>query len=385
MGQLTGVKDDPPRHAPDADDLNRVWLTARAIDIEAFLALPREKRMLAVARVKALQELTTRATAPTRAEQEAAAAALGISLPRLQALMRAWRRQRSLSVVVPYLGRKPPPRSTLPAHKIARRVIEKALAEHPYIAEPSVSRRIAAICERLGHKPPARMTVRSLLEDARRALPSPTYAEPIDAPGPEVATYRAGERLVLIDQYFEAAILSPDGHMVPASARLLIDWRTGFLLGATQRPDLRSLGRNAVRTLEGFYHGVGPWHLPQILSMASDLPPEEEGSLRKRCGALGIKFEFALRRHTRRFSDSVLWPGFERLRRAPEPVRRTGPAADWPRLSDEELEYLLEHAVDAQRYGVAERRLDDDPRLTHDGEEEFAAVLKQLFEVEEED
>jgi hypothetical protein len=286
---------------------------------------------------------------------------------------------------VPYLSRKPPARSALPAHQIARRVIEKELARSPYIAEPGVSRRVAAICERLGHKPPARMTVRSLLEEARRALPPPSIIEPIDAPAGELYVRRAGRKLILSDQYFAAAVLSADGHLVPACARLLIDSATGFILGATHHRDLRRLGEDAARTLEGISYGVGPWHRPEILSIASDLRPDEEVTLRAGCRALGIEFEFALRRHTRRFSNSILWPGFERLRLAPAPIRREGPAEDWPRLSEEEFEYMLERAVDAQRTGAGERNHDGDLRPTFPAHEELATVLKQLFDVEEEE
>lgn len=380
------MKDASPDDIPTVDDLNWAWRWGvRGVDREAFLALPPDKRALAVARVKALEDLTFRGRRPTSAEQKAAAAALGLSMPRLQALMRAWRRDQSLSVVVPYLSRKPSRRSARPSDQIARHVIDKTLARDPYIAEPGVSRRVAAICERLGHKPPARMTVRSLLEEARRALPPPSFVEPIDPPGPEIYVHRSGEKLILTDQFFEAAILSPDGQTTSASARLLIDGVTGFILGATRHRDLRRLGKDAVDALADVYYGVGPWHPPHILSIASDLLPDEAAGLRKRCEALGIGFEFALRRHTRRFTDSILWPGFERLRRAPEPIRRAGPAAEWPRLSDEEFKYLLERAVAAQRNGVAERRLDGDPRLTLGGNDELAAILKQLFEVEDEE
>jgi hypothetical protein len=378
------VKDAPPTDVPTLDDLNWAWRWGvRAIEREAFLALPPKKRSLAIARVKALEDLTLRGRRPTSAEQKAAAAALEMSLPRLQALMRAWRQDQSLSVVVPYLSRKPRTRLARPALEIARRVIEKELARYPYIAEPRVSRRIATICERLGYKPPARMTVRSLLEEARRASPPASVAEPIGLLAAPPNSYQSGQNLIVIDQFFEAAISFPNRQMIQASARLLVDGATGFLLGATHHRDLRHLGENAVNTLKRDYHGPGPWHPPQILSIASDMQPGEEARLRARCDALEIGFEFALRRHTRRFSNTVLWPGFEHLRLSPEPVRRTGPAADWPRLSEEELEYLLERAAEAQRIGVTERRSEDNPRLTLNGSEELAAVLKQLFDLQE--
>jgi hypothetical protein len=367
----------------DAADLDALtWASrwgVRSIDLEAFLALPPDKRAVAIARIDALADLTTRNPPPSRAEQKRVAAALNISLPRLQGLMRAWKREKSLSVVVPYLGRKPPSRSTKPAHRIARGVIAKALARHPSIAEPTVSRRIAAICARLRLKPPARMTVRSLLEEARRELPPPALVFPIDAqPETEPYVVAPGDRLVLSMQHFEAAVETPGQEPAIGQALLLFDLFTGLILGVSPDLSLGTLARDVTDTLYRRFE-VGAWRRPRTLLLGTDLTPGKTLSLRERAKSLGITTEVVLRQQVQRWIDVILSNGFDHLRPAAQPLRRQTAPGDWPRLSPDEFAYLLQEAVSAQRSAREERHYKESGPRTG-GEQQLAAVLAELLE-----
>ena len=381
LGQVFPVTDRTDADARDLDALT--WASRWSIhpvDREAFLALPPDKRALAIARIDVLQELTTQNPPPSRADRQAAAARLSISVPRLQGLMRAWKREKSLSVVVPYLSRRPHTRSHHPGHQIARRIIQKAIAQRPDIAEPSVSRRIAAICERLGVKPPARMTIRGLLDEARRELPPPSLIFPFDAdPEEEICVRSAGDSLVLSEHYFEAAIEGKEGKRLFARALLLFDVFTGFILGVAEDLDIVTLARNVRATLLEEPYRVGPWRLPSALLLGPDLQTRETERLRAHARNLGIAADVVLRRQISRWSEVVLWPGFERLRPTARPIRRKGPADDWPQLSPEEFAYLLNRAVSKQR-SAKEERFSREPGSKTGGEEELASTLTDLLE-----
>lgn len=381
LGQVVPVTDRTDADARDLEALN--WASkwsVPVVDREAFLALPPYKRAVAIARIEALEQLALHDAAPSRAEQEAAAARLNISVPGLQRLMRAWNREKSLSVVVPYLSRRPPPRSTRPGHKVARAIVKKAIARHPDIAEPSVSRRIVAICERLGVQPPARMTVRTLLEQARREVPPPSVIFPFDEdPEGEIYVRSAGDSLVLSEHYFEAAIEGPGGELVFAQALLLFDLFSGFILGAAHDLTLKTLAQEVRTTLLDGPYEAGPWRLPSALLLGPDLQSRQTEQLAPRARRLGIAVDVVLRRQIKRWSEVVLWPGFEHLRPTAQPIRRDGPSQAWPRLSPGEFAYLLNRAVSAQRSAKEEgtnRR--SGPRTG--GEQELARVLTELLE-----
>lgn len=363
----------------DVNALNWAWRWGvRPIERQTFLALPADKRALAIARIDALQQLTLNRDPPSRAEQQAIAAALEITLPRLQQLMRAWKREQSLSVVVPYLSRLPQGRSHRPGHEIARRIIQKELTRSPSAAEPSISRRIAAICARVGVKSPARMTVRSLLEEARQSLPPPSAILPIDAGEPAEPFVRGlGDKLVLSEQFFEAAFVE-NGRETIARAFILFDVASGFILATSHERTLGALAIDARRTLLEKPYDVGPWQHPRSLLIGVDLDSLGIERLRGCAEALGIECETVLRRQIALWSDAVLWPGFERLRRTVRPIRRSGLPNDWPRLSPDEFAFLLEEAVSAQRQRVDDQ-LDEEPGPKIGGERELADVVGKLF------
>jgi hypothetical protein len=304
-----------------------------------------------------------------------------MSLKRLQELMRDWEKGPSVAKVALYAGPARPRRRKFPARAVLEGVIAKALARNPGVAEPYVTRRVTAVCQRLGVPPPARMTVRRALEKARAARPEPFRI--IDAPAPAAPVgLKPGERLLLTEEFFRAAVVLPTRQAVVASARLLIDIETSFIVGASPVHCLPQLAQEAAKALTEGGFNIGTWSSPRSLLLAADLSEDEQESLRVRSQKLGLSVEYALRRHVRRWTASLLRTGFEQLRLVPPPTRRLGPGPDWPQLTPSEFAYLLEGAVQAYRYDSVDR-LDRRPSFSEygpsGGQDELVDALTKLF------
>lgn len=366
---------------PSLTDLQAVWRgSIPPFERDSFLALSPERRATAISRVEGLEALVARPGRPSPEEQRSVAKTLGLSMPRLQALMREWSKNRSIAVAAPYGFRKPQARSKAPGHQVARRIIKKALASDPDVAEPTLSSRIRSICEHIGVKPPARMTVRTLLEEARREMAPKQHSTPIDSPDPpnELFVRGPGDRLILADQIFEATIVDEDGTVAPAYARLLADLATGFILGATTERDLASLAGDVSRTLlETTYH-LGRWLRPRTVTLVADLTHEEETQLAHEAEKLGIGIERELRRKTIRF-QRVLSTGFAHIPPVRPQHRREESARSWPRLTREEFAHLLAVDVDHHREAV-QRIVDQEPVEGAGGQEELHAALARLLQ-----
>jgi hypothetical protein len=378
------VRSDEDDRRPDLDALAAAWKgPVPDNDQQIFLGLSIERRNVALARVAALQELTGRDTPPTRAEQEAVAARLGFTLQRLQGLMRQWRKGKSVALASPHATQKPRRPSDLPGHRIAKRIIDKALAANRWIAEPRVTKRINTVCERVGIKPPARMTIRTLLEKARRHLPEDD-SDPFDMqiPGTGPDAPRPGERLILITQFFRAAIVGEDGTERWACARLLIDVLEGYILAASIQDRLDEIATKAESKLTGTDQLL-PWGTPHTLYLAADLTQREKKGLLHRARKLGIEIKYPAPRTVRRWSQSILWSDRHSIAPVAPPAHRTDPPGDWPRLTPWEFRCSLEPVVSAhsELREIAIRRRGPDPRWAEEGGRyrELAAKLRKLF------
>jgi hypothetical protein len=346
-----------------------------------FLSLPDDRRAVAVDRIRVLQHLIRRDPPATRKEQEKIAGQLGIGLKRLQGLMRQWRAQPSVDLATPHARPIKRPRRPTPPKQIAERTIDKALARDPWAHEPPISRRVAAICARLGLTPPARTTIRRMLDRKAQDIPFerrfPEGWETAGTPEPELF---AGEHLLLIREYFQAAVRVGAEQAERASAVLLIDMITGFVLGASPAADLPALGSEAARAVcgnESF--DIGCLRPPKKLLVACDLPATTSARLRRAAEDLGVEIDHPQRRHIRRWTASLLWAGFDRLPPVPPPSRRSeAPPADWPIMSDAEFESVLDHAIHRNRID-RERTLDERGGGATEGGKEYARIMKLLF------
>lgn len=338
---------DERPHSADLEALAQAWGHSPP-DSEklAFLALSAKGRAQVLQRITTLEALTSRSKRPSRAEQERAADALGLRLKRLQGLMRDWSDNPSILVASPEARARRPTRREIASRDVMDRTIAKVLARYPYVAEPHVSRRLSALCTRLGIKPPARMTVRRALEKARAVIPQPSRFIDAPAEGPQLAAPAPGTELVLAEQFYEAAIAEPDGSSNPASARFLIDTATWFVVGASTG-DLAEVAADAEETLLERSYSIGPWQRPGSLSIAADLLPEEDNAIRANAAALGISVRYSVRQPMRRWIRSRLQ--LEQIPTAPAPTRRSATPAHWRRLTREEFAYLLHTAVEAHR------------------------------------
>ena len=342
---------------PDLDALTIAWGGEPPAQIASdYRQLDRDARRTALVRISALQRLT-RGPRPSRRDQEAIAAELGVGLKRLQALMREWV-QPSVPSITP--GARPSSRSTAPRPgvQIARRIVAKALSRNRRIAEPTVHRRIAAVCARLGCPTPARMTVRSLLHEARRSLPPPD----IDWIGIESAVtittrkeVEPGEVLILTIETLRARIRHlgrTDDR--PGLALVLADAATGCVLAALPAHAVDRLGcaaADGVRALGPSAMAV--WHPPRMLVLGPPTPDERwEAAMRRNAEGLSIAVTRETRRSTRRWTSSLLWRGTDEL--APIPTRMTDAGLNLPLYTEEAFEAALAHCGDKHNARVEE-------------------------------
>lgn len=322
-------------------------------EIADFLALNAEKRVIAIDRITSLQKLCSgpeRSTAAQRAEAEK----LGIGMKRLQGLMRAWVHP-SIAAVTPH-GRKVTRKRRLnPGRDVAQRVVAKELRRYPMIAEPTVHRRIARICERLGMKCPARMTVRHLLDQQRRAmLPDIARIESLPARSPPPAY--CGEVLLLTIETFRGRVVDGGRAPRPATALVLVDIASEIVLAMEPNNDLARLARSAADIVIDPPPGLS-WHRPRKLLLAAPLPDDEEwrDRLREAAETIGIDIELELQRRVRRWLAG-LWRGPHGLPSV-SPTSSEKLPADWPALSREELGRTLDHMM-ASHNLATERILD---------------------------
>jgi hypothetical protein len=347
-----------------------------------FLSLPDDRRAVAIDRIRVLQDLTRRDPPATRREQEKIAREIGIGLKRLQGLVRQWRARPSVEVATPHARPiKRPRRQTLPK-QIAERIIDKAISRDPWAPEPPISRRVTAICARLGLPSPARTTIRRMLEKKAREIPlDRKFPEGWETAGPPEARLFAGEELVLTREYFQAVLRVAPGQLQRASATLLIDMSTGFLLAVSPEGDIPAVGAESARLVYGNESfAIGCLRPPKKLLLACDLPAPVNARLRRRAEELGVQIDHPQRRHIRSWIHFVLWNGFEQLPRVPPPSRRSeNPPADWPIMSKAEFSSVLNHAAHRNRID-AERRLDERGEGGREGCDEYARIMTQLFE-----
>lgn len=342
----------------------------------AFLRLDAAKRREAVRRVAALQALAGDGR-PSTGAQRAQAERLGISMQRLQALMRAWTRP-SISSIVPHAAPAPRRSRGGPAVDIAARVVAKAIARDPFVAEPRVGRRIAAVCSRVGCAPPARMTVRRLLDAERRRRPPSLGGDGAspDASGPVAP----GRTLLLTTMSFRARV-AMEGGARRAAALVLADAGSGLVFAVDRvlsLPALPTLVDEVVRSSPVLWHH---WRRPAEVLLAPPLPPA--GGWRARAvasaAAIGVAVVDEPAFRGRRRVAGLHWPGSGGL--TPASGRPDAePDADWPLLDEVEFRAALRGAVD-ERADAAIRGMDEWRRDRSPGDEASAAVddLRQLF------
>ena len=341
-----------------------------------YLRLPPAKRLMAAARIAVLQQFAT--TPASRAEQAAAAKDLGIGLKRLQSLMRGWRTPNINDVVPHAAGQSRAPRSS-PNLEVARRICAKAAAKNRGIAEPTVMRRITRVCERLGLRPPARMTVRRLLERAKRDLPTIDFAAIEAAETTDPAPALPGEILLITTETFRVRLLAGNTPPRRASAILLIDAVSGVVLAANVAGNIPRLLNAAADAIDGGMVADSPsWSPPAKLLLGPPMVDDDwRARLAQNAAASGMDVEIATRRRTRRWTASILWQGQRHVQLATD-GGKAEPPADWPLYGIEELEEELAAAIDDHATACM-RRLDNAP---HTGEPNHgdvaAAAIRQL-------
>lgn len=370
---------------PDLDALRTAWDGEPPVTIVSeYRRLERGKRTTALARISVLQQLT-RGARPSRSEQEIIAAGLGIGLKRLQALIRAWSNP-SIAAITP--GTKTVLRRQNPRFgvEITRRIVAKALRRNPQIAEPTVHRRVSALCDRIGHPPPARMTVRSILDQARRALPPPDMdwimTADGDTPIGDQGRAWAGDVLILTIETLRARIKTATGGFEPGRAVILADAATGHILAAVPADDLAGLSPKAA---EGFQALGVPtatvWHPIRRLILGPPTPTGEwEMELRRRADALSVAVTRETSRRTRRWTTSLLWRGTDEL--APVQIRQMDALSDLPLYDKQEFEKALSEVRDTHNYRVEEAidaSLGDFERTTDDAMAVTDRLLAALF------
>lgn len=358
---------------PGMDDLRLAWAGEPPPDqVAAYRRLGSDKRAVALKRIAVLQRLSS-GLRPTRVAQAAAAAELGVGLKRMQAMLRSWR-VPDIAAIVP--GAVTVRRRTAPARGvgIARRIAAKAVARNPVVAEPTVRRRIAAVCARLGLAVPARMTVRRLLIEAKRtdgplALP---VTEPTVLPPP-----RPGEVLVVAREIIAARIADASEPTKPAEVLLLADAATGYLLAVVPVSARQELGRAAAEQLRH----MGPtmataWRPTTTIVIGSPSSAAGwEAQLTDAADRHGIAVSRETRRRTARWTAGLLWRGTDDL--APISTLSEQARASLPLLDQAEFTDAVTEAVDRHN-GLIEDALDaSSGSLDHrapDGVVETAAI-----------
>lgn len=327
--------------------------------VAVFLALPAAKRAIAIERIASLQSLQCESRPPISVQMKEARR-LGLSLQRLQALMRSWE-QRSIAVVTPH-GRRAPRRSQAnPGRDIAVRLARKAVRRDPSLAEPTLRKRISAICTRLGISTPARMTVRRILEETRRGLPSESF-EIECAAGTQSEPPRPGEVLLLTSLSFRAAIISDTRIATRAAALLLIDAGSGLVIATDESKTLSGLAKAFSEVLaRGLAPLIHDWRQPNELIVAPPMPIDarKRARMEELAKRLGVKITFEQFRRGRLMLAATRWEGPSGLEIAagnPNGAVRL----DWPRISPLEFHDLLDSAVE-RRLITVERALDEAP------------------------
>lgn len=375
------VSSDPT----DLDQLETAWGgPVPPGQVAAFLSLPSEKRATALLRIAVLQSLTKGAR-PSAEHQRAEAQRLGISPQRLRTLMREWSEPRVVAAVPHGAATKRRPRGGV-ARGIAQRIIEKAVARDAFVAEPSVGRRIAAVFTRLGHSPPARMTIRRLLEEERRKHPARLDEVGIDAGGGAEAV-RPGETLLVTSVSFSARLgIGADARR--AAALLLLDAGSGLIVAVDLAKGFEGLGRAAAELI---LHGPpvlrALWSRPRTIILAPPLPHHDGWRERIEATAsrLDVTIVNGLRSRARRWVSGAQWNAPAGLPIAPG-APDADPDPDWPTLSLAEYERALTISL-VDRLDAIERRLDDEPRAgsSHGAADEAALEILALFTTADQD
>ncbi len=310
----------------------------------AFLALPKERRSTALKRIEVLQTLG-KDPRPSASVQREAARQLGLSLPRLQALMRAWT-SPSIAVAAPHGDRRPKRRSASLAVQIAERIAVKAVQRDRLVAEPTLHRRIAAVCSRLGHAPPARMTVRRILDEARRQHPI-DFAALETASDPTRPAPRPGEILLLTTISFDASVILDTDRTRRASALLLVDAASGSLFAGDYRMGVTALAQTVAEAIRNLPPALAhSWRRPREIILAPPLPPGEwRNQLYAAASQINVAVDNELMRRARRWVAGLHWDGPAGLQPSSGlPDDDVDPK--WPVLSDAEFWSLLEEAVE---------------------------------------
>lgn len=364
---------------PDLEELIQAWGGHPPTQLVAeYRRLNRTKRSVALARVSALQKLTTDPR-PERAHQAAVAAELGLGLKRLQALMRAWH-QPSIDMVTPRSRKHARKPLSSVGIEIGRRIVDKAIRRNPRIAEPSVHRRVAKVCARLNTKAPARMTVRRMLDRARRGL-EPGDLVASSETKPAKLAY-PGDTLILTIENLRGRLRLRDGTERIARALILADTVTGLVLAASPEHQYASVGRKAANTVRHLpVTSSSAWHPIELLVLGPPTPAVEwEDRLRIRAKRLSVAITRETGRSTRRWTSSLLWRGTDEL--SPKVGNSTEPTADLPLYDEQAFEAALDEAAYVHNEEM-ERLIDakwDENMRSKDGHVEAAAILlERLF------
>ena len=346
-----------------ASDLKRfstAWgSTVPPEQVAEFLRLTRERRETAILRVEVVRTLTSEAR-PTTALQREGARRIGVSLQRLQALMRAWRGSPGIGAVVPHAADAPRPPRPGPGREIAARLVRKAVDRDRLIAEPTLHRRIAAVCVRLGRAPPARMTVRSLLLAERARTRADGGGLGADHGGDRDPP-SFGEVVLVTSLPFAARIV--DGRREPrrAAALLLADAGSGLVAAVDYEAGFAELARSLAGTVGTRLVLARGWRRPRRLLLAPPLPQVGgwRGRLLAVADGLGVGVTDVPMRRVRRWLAGLHWRG-QGWMNAVEGHPEAAPDPGWPTLTADEFRAALQDAVDDDADRV-ELRADEGP------------------------
>ena len=372
---------------PDLDTLRIAWGGMPPADqLAAYRRMGPDRRRAALSRISVLQKLAT-GSRPTRAQQELAAAELGIGLKRLQALMRAWSRL-DVDAITPGARVRRYGTSKHTGIEVAGRIVSKALKRNRFVAEPSLHRRVARLCERIGCASPARMTIRRMLTDARRSM------EPASLSGVEglrdAPQTNAGEVLVLARETLAARTTESGGDPKAVEVVLMADAVTGYLLAVVPihaTAQLGILGAAEIRSLPPALRSI--WNVPTAIVLGSPLlGPRWEQAMRMEAASRRIAVSRETAQRTRRWTAALLWRGTEEL--APLSALADHSIASLPLYGPEDLRDALLEAMDHHNHSIelsVDARLDQHRRsledLTEPAAEIILAVLPHLEPQEE--
>lgn len=227
-----------------------------------WLGMHSDKRQLAADRIEAIERHLT-GEASTSAEAAARAAKLGLGKSRFYQMIKDWTVTGSLTAVVPHLKPRKPRRPTLApeVERIVNQIVCSTLTQNAAASSYEITARVRKACQDAELKPPAAVTIRNRVSQARAALPPgsatiPTARAQTRTQTALQAPSGPGDMLVLDHIAASYLILEPSQNE-PSCAHLmlLLDEYSRLILGhavSAGKPsheNARSAAHNAIERL----------------------------------------------------------------------------------------------------------------------------------------